>query len=291
VIAGHAGGGRGEGGFALLAVLLAGGFLALLVATMSRAAHTEGAVSRNSALAAEARAAADGAVRSTIFDLLADARGTLPRDGSVQHLAVEGIDVSVAVQDAAGLVDLNTAPPELLRPLLVLQSQSPSLAAALLTEILLRRPPATPPVLNGVPSAVPNGLRPVGNPFRSVAELASLTGMPPELYHRLAGLVTVASRQKGIDPRTAPAEILYALPGIDPQRVAQAVAMRTVSPDAPKQLLGSAAQFFADGGHDAVVITAVATVSGIAAERQAIVRLATGQTPPYRIVDWQAGTS
>lgn len=268
----------GEGGFALLAVLLAGGFLALLLAAMTRTAHSDGAVSRNLAVAAQAKAAVDGAVRLAIFDLLTDDAASLPRDGSTRKLEIGGVAVTVAVQDAAGLVDVNSANPELLSAFFLAESRSPAIAASLVTAILSRRPTLAAGVAR---------LR----PFRSVAELAALPGMPDELYHRLLGLMTVSSRQYGIDPRTAPPEILYALPGLDPQRVAESIALRASSPDAPRRLLAPAARFFAASPRDAVAISAVASLSGITAERRAIVRLARGAVPPYRILEWQAGTT
>lgn len=272
--------GAGEGGFALIAVLLAGGFLALLVATMSRAAHTEGAVSRNLTLAAQAREAADGAVRSTIFDLLTDADSAAPPDGSARSIVIDGIEVSLAVQDVAGLVDLNTAPPELLLSLLVTETRSSPLANDLAAAILQRR---------GSPSSASGAAKIPARPFRSAAELAAIAGMPVELYHRLLGLVTVTSRQPGIDPHTAPAEILLSLPGIDPQRAADTIAARLLDPDAPRQLLATAVKYLADSPRDAVQIVAIATVSGIVAERRALVRLTRGAVPPYRVLEWQAG--
>jgi general secretion pathway protein K len=271
-----------EAGFALIAVLIVGGFLALLAATMARAAHTEGATTRNLALAAAARAAADGAVRAAIFDLLTGDGASLPRDGSERGIRIGEAEISLSVQDATGLLDLNTAVPELLAGLFAVESGSPPLASALVSEVLRRRAPAS-----GVAAAA----RRPANPFRSVAELAASAAMPVALYRRLAPLLTVYSRQAGIDPLTAPHEILLALPGSDPGAVAALLAARADYPAAPRQLLPQAARFFVDSPRDAVQIVATANAGGVVAERRAIVRILHGARPPYRILEWQPGPS
>ena len=273
---------RREAGFALIAVLLAGGFLAMLAATMARAAHTEGAVTRTLGLAAAARAAADGAVRATIFALLTDQDAALPRDGSLREQAIGNVRVALTIQDETGLVDLNSAAPELLAALFTAESGAPSLAAALSSEVLSRRP---------LPAAGETAPRRAGAPFRSLSELASIGGMPSELFHRLAPLTTVNSRQAGIDPVTAPRSVLLALPGADPRAVDSLLGVRAAVGSAAQQLLPQSSRFFAESPHDVVRILARAEAGGVVAERSASVRLARGARPPFLILDWQAGRS
>jgi len=273
---------RREAGFALVAVLLAAGFLAMLAATMARAAHTEGAVTRTLGLAAAARAAADGAVRATIFALLTDQDAVLPRDGSLRQQAIGGVRVALSIQDETGLVDLNSAAPELLAALFTAESGAPPLAAALTSEVLRRRPrPATGEA--GPPRA--------GASFRSVSELAAIGGMPVALFRRLASLTTVNSRQAGIDPQTAPRSVLLALPGAEPSAVESFLGVRAEYRTAARQLLPQAARFFAEGPHDVVRIAARAEAGGVVAERSASVRLLRGARPPFLILDWQPGRS
>lgn len=274
--------GRREAGFALVAVLVAGGFLAMLAATMARAAHTEGAVTRNLGFAAAARAAADGAVRATIFALLTEQDASLPRDGSLREQAIGGVRVALSIQDETGLVDLNTAAPELLAALFAAESGAPPLAAALTSEVLRRRPP--PATARAVPQRA-------GNPFRSVSELGAIGGMSAELFHRLASLTTVNSRQAGIDPLTAPRAVLLALPGADPRAVESLLGAPAEYRSAARQLLPQAARFFAESPRDVVRIVARAAAGGVVAERSASVRLLRGARPPFLILEWQPGWS
>jgi general secretion pathway protein K len=115
--------------------------------------------------------------------------------------------------------------------------------------------------------------------------------MSAALYHRLAPLLTVSSRQAGIDPLTAPRALLQALPGIDPNAVENLLAVRGAYRVAPRQLMPQAARFFVDSPRDAVRISATANAAGVVATRSAVVRLMLGARPPYRILEWQPDPS
>jgi len=50
-------------------------------------------------------------------------------------------------------------------------------------------------------------------------ELQLVLGMRPEIYRRLAPLITVYSRQAGVNPQVASREVLLAVPGLGPETV------------------------------------------------------------------------
>ncbi len=263
-------------GFALLAVLWAGAFLALVAGVALHGARSQALVARNLTAMAQAQAAADGAVRLAIAGLLTDPAQATPRDGRVSTVVVGPAAVAVSIQDAGGLVDLNRAPEALMATAAIAAGADPGAALAVARAVTGRRPP---------PSAPP----PAAPPFRSVHELAALPGVSPDLYRRLAPLVGLWSRQAGIDPSTAPAVVLAALPGADPDEVRRAVARREREPGF-RPLLRGLEPYLADSRGDAVVIAAMAQVPGGTATRRAAVRLALaaepGQAPGFRILDW-----
>ncbi|MEE2969905.1 MAG: hypothetical protein VX741_07205 [Pseudomonadota bacterium] len=62
--------------------------------------------------------------------------------------------------------------------------------------------------------------------FETVDELRRVLGVTPDIYRRLAPLVTVHSGRRGINPVTAPHALLLALPGGDPGQIDDLVAGR-----------------------------------------------------------------
>ncbi len=56
--------------------------------------------------------------------------------------------------------------------------------------------------------------RPANYPFQSTEELQLVLGMRPELYQRIAPMITVYSRQPGVNPHLASRAVLLAIPGV-----------------------------------------------------------------------------
>jgi type II secretory pathway component PulK len=120
--------------------------------------------------------------------------------------------VSAAVTDAAGLVDLNAAPPALLEWLLRGLGVASEKAGALAAAVVDFRDEDDIP--NGAENAayraagLPHG--PKDAPFETVTELDQVLGMDVALLGRLRAVTTVYSRQPGIDGAVAPRELLAA---------------------------------------------------------------------------------
>jgi general secretion pathway protein K len=122
--------------------------------------------------------------------------------------------VVIALNDVAGLVDLNAASLGLLEWLLRGLGVAPERAAALAAAIVDFRDEDDIPGVNGAESAAYRaaGLAhgPKNAPFETVTELDQVFGMDFALFSRLRPVTTVYSRQPGIDAAVAPREILGA---------------------------------------------------------------------------------
>lgn len=109
----------GSGGFALILVLWTLVLIAFITAQLLGTARVETAIARNLVAEAAIGAAADGAVNQAIFGLLDPRPETgWALDGSVHELEIGGFRVDVQVQDEAGRINPNLAPPALLEGLL-----------------------------------------------------------------------------------------------------------------------------------------------------------------------------
>jgi len=205
-----------DSGFVLISVIWIAGLLAVVTMTFAISVRSHILAGANVISGERAQYIADGMATLTAYRL-----ATAP--GGRQTVAINGeaavcrwseeAKVSVAVQDQGGLVDLNTASPQLLSGLLtgigVLQDQATSIFLALRDY----RDPDSQRADGGVEPVIydrkPFG--PKNAPFAVIEELDQIPGLDDDPFHRLLGLVTVHSQQPGIDPATAPDQLLRTL--------------------------------------------------------------------------------
>jgi general secretion pathway protein K len=184
----------GERGFALLIVLWTMVLLALVATRVAASGRTEAQVTANLRGAAVAGMAADAAVHEAIFHLLARGAGRWAPAGH-WRVAFQGTKVAVEVEDLAGRVNVNAAPPDLLSALLDVLGVAPDQAASLAAAILDWRTPGQRPRPHGAKAPeyreAGRGYAPPGAPFRDVGELGEVLGMTPALLARLRPHVTV----------------------------------------------------------------------------------------------------
>jgi general secretion pathway protein K len=129
---------------------------------------------------------------------------------------------------------------------------------------------------------------PANGPFEAVADLGRVLGMTSDLYTRLARLVTVYSRQQGVNPQTASRDVLLALPNATPEAVdlfmsqrAAALAARQPVPAFPP------AQGFASGAVPVWRIHAEATMpDGVTFVREAVLRPSADPRRPLVALAW-----
>ena len=201
---------RRQDGFVLVSVL----WIVALIASLSALfVNVIGSHQRaNSAYirAAQAEAAADGAIRFFAFLLASIDQSrpgaASPTDGRWMRCRLaSGARAAISIQDQDGLVDLNRAPLSLLRTVLVSQLGSPE-GARLAGRIAdIRR--------SGLKAASDDrdpGLHGAAE-FQTVEELLAITDVDRPSLNRALRLLTVYSRSDGIDPRAAPRELRDAL--------------------------------------------------------------------------------
>jgi general secretion pathway protein K len=125
--------------------------------------------------------------------------------------------------------------------------------------------------------------------FSNVRQLTNVPGLPPELPRALAPLTTVFGNAT-VNPLTAPAEVLAALPGVDRGSLTAVLATRARFPEdgvRVSRMLAGAQQFLEAAPPKAVRVEIAATLDDgfRKAARAVIVRLQ-DDSQPYRILAW-----
>ncbi len=291
---------RRDAGIALVAVLWVLVLLALVAASFTVTTRSEGRIVRNAVENARARALAEAGVNRAVLGLLERRTDAGWRaDGSEYAFTLAGGEVTVSIRDEMGKIDLNRAPDELLRGLLVVAGVADQAAGALVDAIVDFRDGNDLRRLNGAEdddyrrAGLPYGAK--DRPFDSVAELQQVLGMTPELYRRLAPSLTVHSARARIDPAVAPADVLAAVPGMEAVEVERRLAAReAAAPGVPRAAVPTASalgrRYFAPSRNIAYTVRSLARMeSGAVFVREAVIRLAPGKEAPYRILAWRRG--
>jgi general secretion pathway protein K len=222
-----------ERGIALIAVLWLTILLTVVASGFAFSMHGEAVAARNAMSLAQARAAADGAVERTAYELMRPRN--LPDvwqpDGAPRSWQEGEVKLTTWALDESARIDLNTANDQLLKGLLQnVGGLDPDTAEQVLEAILdwrdaddLRRP-------NGAEEpdyrAAGRKYKPSNAPFDSVGELSRVLGVTPGLVARIADTLTVYSRQAGINPATASRDALLAIPNMTPPVVDAFIAQR-----------------------------------------------------------------
>ena len=178
---------RPERGFALLIVLWSLVLLALLTTELTATGRSEVQMAGNVRSAAMLEAATDGLVYEVIFRLIGGAGLNGPAMRWTE--AAGGGEGVIELTNLAGTINPNTASEPRLRSLLQTLGQSPQAATGLAAAIADWRSPGDRPRPSGAKlaqyQAAGLGYGPPGEPFESVAELAGVLGMTPDLLARL----------------------------------------------------------------------------------------------------------
>lgn len=214
-----------QSGVALVLVMWAAVLLAVIAGSFIEERRSEALVVANSVSMARAAAAADAGVQRALLDAFRGdaAPDAWKRDGQPHDWTFDGIPVRVEMRDESAKIDINTASEPLLRGMLLSVGLDEDEAARILDAMLDWRDPDTMRRPNGAeePEYRAAGLTygPANAPFEAIEELQLVLGMKPEIYRRLAPMITVYSRQTGVNPTIAPREVLLAIPGVTPQLV------------------------------------------------------------------------
>jgi len=299
---------RRERGFALLLVIWVVAILSVLAAGFAVATRSESRLARNLLEAAQARALAEaGVARADLALLETDPRRHWRGDGTPHELALDSGTVRIRIEDEAGKIDLNFAPPELLSGLCLELRIDGATCAALVDGVAERRRAVPQPTVGQplqlqaarfqTPQVFGVGTQSLTQlqvaAFGAVDELSQLQGIDPETVERLRPFVTVYSQNPRIDASVAPREVLLAIPGTNPREVEQLLAARDeldLDPVAAAALptLSGVDNYVATGQLRIATILATATTdTGARFTRRAIVALTGVANHPVQTLEWR----
>ena len=216
---------RRERGIALVLVIWLVTLLLVIAGSFTYAMRTDARASRNAAAIARGDAIARAAVARAVMELFKPVGSpeVWRRDGSRREWDFDGTPVAVWLSDESAKIDINAANQELLKGLFRYAGLAEEDAAKLLDAVLDWRDPDSLKRPFGAEEAeyTQAGLKglPANFPFQSVEELQLVLGMRPEVYQRIASMITVYSRQPGVNPHLARRSALLAIPGVTPEQV------------------------------------------------------------------------
>lgn len=223
---------RSQQGVALVLVMWVAVLLAVIASSFIVERHSEQLVIHNSISMARAEAIADAGVQRAVWELYRtdNAPEAWKRDGTVQSWSFDGVPVKVEIRDESAKIDINTASDALLLGLFVSIGMADEDAAKVVDAILDWRDADSFKRPNGAeaPEYAAAGLayKPANAPFQAIEELQLVLGLRPDIYRRIAPMVTVYSRQNGVNPQLASRDVLLAIPGVTVDAVDQYIALR-----------------------------------------------------------------
>ena len=286
-------------GIALVLVIWVAVLLLVVASSFIVERRSETLVVRNSASMARAEAIADAGVNRAVFEMY---RIGIPpdmwkRDGTAYDWTFDGAAVKVEIRDESAKIDINTAADLLLRGLLVSVGVADDEAVKLVDAILdwrdadsLRRP-------NGAeePEYRAAGLsyRPANAPFQAIEELQLVLGMRPEIYRRIAPLITVFSRQPGVNTQVATRDVLLAIPGTTTEVVDGYIARREAARAQGQPLpVFAQAGIYNAGGSGIVSVRSEARLDdGTVFAREAVAVMRPTPLRPVSYVAWRESTA
>lgn len=250
-------------GFAALAALWGLAAMALLALALVAMARTDTRRAAHALAQARADAVAEGLLHRAAFALLTG-QSPLPPDGTVIEGTHLGLATRLSAQDVRGLIDLNAAPPEVMERRLEAEPDLQAAPRARLLEAWGKQ----------------------RGHFTEPGQFATLPGMSPDLYARIAPDLTLSGAAT-IDPWRAPPPVLAAATGAPPDVIDRFLADRArdpatpLPPDFPREGLD------ASDGRRLWLRATARDPAGAVAEHAALLTLDPGGTPPYRFAAWQ----
>jgi general secretion pathway protein K len=286
-----------QSGISLILVLWVLALLSVVAGSLVFSSRTELLMAGNLASLAQAEALADAGVYKAIHEL-ARPPTDLQRwkgDGLTRLWNYQGANLRVTILDESAKVDLNAAPTVLLKGLFRSLGLAEPEADALADAVADWRDADDLRSLHGAEradyAAAGRNYGPANAPFETIDELRAVLGMSDALFRRLESLVTVHSRQAGINTAVAPREVLLALPGSTPEQVDVFLEQRRI-------LLEQGLPAPPFPGVQALSAGAIGQVFSIQVEavlsdnvrffREAAVRLTVNLKQPVTVLAWRA---
>jgi general secretion pathway protein K len=266
---------RSQDGMALIVVLWLVVLLSIMAAGHSKNVHTDTTLAARQVQSAKARALAEAGINHVILEMLAaDTDRKLPVDGSLFTVRVGDDDVTIAIRDATGFVDLNAAQAELLDAALKACGVGETARRDLVDTILDWRDGDELRRMHGIEDddymAAGVAWTSRDGAFEAVDELKYLPGMSQSRYECLAPFVTVYSGRGGLNMEYAPPALIMALTG-------EEVPAAEPDDDAAGGPRNGTFHIYASASGSAATVAAI----------EAVVRISRASKAPFTIVDWR----
>ena len=287
-----------KSGFALLAVIWGAGIISLLIVSFMTTGRLRLQTAHNIASATQASYVAEGAVNLATLALLAERDASVAQpdaviyDGAPRFCVFDGTAVAIAIEEESGKVDINAAPPQLLKAMLTgfgLDLPVADLVANMI--VAFRTPPGDILQLRSAPETSDKPFGSKRAPFDTVMELDQVSGIEPALFRAIIPFVTVHSRSAGVDARTSPPALFAALAGFPTEQV-QALKATPYPNGLNRNDPRFPANFKQPGDRGAFLIHAeVALATGQTAAKDAIVDLRPASGRQFALKELRRGQS
>ena len=283
-------------GFVIVAVLwLVAALAALAVIFSAYLSSSARAIALNDS-ALETEALVSAGVELTAYQLRLAREDARPSQGSFRA-RLNGSELAVTFLSEAARVDLNAAPKELLANLLTVLGAAQDDARQFADRIVGWRTKATPERVGNEDAlylAAGRSYTPRQAPFAHVNELGLVLGLPPALVERALPFVTVFSGAPGVDPLSAPPEVIAALPGMTPLSLKQFLSDRAALPSDPAAIAAALGEAKALGtvrkSQAYRLLIRVHLQNGRNTASEVVISLR-GEEDPYRVLSWQDNVS
>jgi type II secretory pathway component PulK len=282
----------GQQGIALIVVLWLIVLLGAVAAGHASNVHSEIRLAMLYVQSAKARALAEAGIQQAILSLLQGSEGKQwPVDGSVQRFVFGEQEVKVAIRDATGLVDLNSAKASLLEVLFSIPEQNSQQQVQLVNALLDWRDADDRSHLQG---AEDDDYRAAGfawtahdAAFSSIEELRYLIGMTPRKFAAIAPYITVFSGQAALNLEYAPKKLASILTG----QTMDAVPNRSSTLSTQHRFQGSPAPrrgtYHIYAGTHAGTHAGTTGSSDVFTSIEAVVKISASADKPYTVLNWQ----
>jgi general secretion pathway protein K len=287
-------------GISLIIVLWMLTTLTVIALAFSHSVRTEVMLAANYQNQAKALGLAEAGIwRSTAMVLnkaSAQASGEHIRlDGFVYELSSYEGELSVSLQSTNGLVDINRAPPEVIKKILETVVPTSEHVETITDSLLDWRDDDNLKRLFGaetddyVAQALTYGAK--NGLVNSVAELGRINGMTPAIYHALSPMMTVYSGQARIDITSAPKNVLLTLPGMTASVVDSIIDGRASgATNVNLGMIPAETRQYIGAGQDAFIrISSKAKVNGSISGIIAVIQFESGPHLPVTIMSWRQG--
>lgn len=221
-------------GLALIVVLWVITLLTIMASSFSLTIQRETAISSGAKQQAVASALAEAGINYAILRLLtSNEELRWQAFGSLYEIEFSGKRIRIQIADESGKLNINLANKEQLQQLFSSMVEEEELADSLSDAILDWRDDNDLHRLNGAEKQQYEdaGLKyePRNDIFNSIEELQMLMGMTAEIYKQLEGMVSIYTKNRGINPATATRAVLLTLPNVDAEMVDEYLLQRTES--------------------------------------------------------------